>query len=62
MSAYRRTLKASGNPRGEEFVEYGSEPVPQYTAPEFDRNDRIDAIKRAIHDVEAGNVPVSHGE
>lgn len=57
MSAYRKTLKASGNPRGEEFIEYGNEAIPEYQAPEFDQATRIDNIKQAIHDIETGNLP-----
>ncbi len=59
MAAYRRTLKADGNPRGEEFIEYGNEPIPEYKAPEFNKAERIESIKKAIHDVETGNVPLS---
>lgn len=58
MSAYRQTLKASGNPRGEEFIEYGNEPIPEYKAPEFSKEKRMEDIKQAIHDVESGNIPV----
>jgi hypothetical protein len=46
-----------GNPRGERFIEYGNEPIPQYEAPKFDKSARAEAIKQAIHDVESGNVP-----
>lgn len=59
LSAYRRTLKADGNPRGEEFIEYGNEPIPEYKPPVFDEAARVEAIKHAIHDVETGNVPFS---
>ncbi len=58
MSAYRKTLLPSGNPRGERFIEYGNEPIPQYEAPKFDESARVEAIKQAIHDVEGGKVPV----
>lgn len=57
MSAYRKTLLPSGNPRGERFVEYGNEPVPTYEAPKFDEAKRVETIKQAIHDVETGNLP-----
>lgn len=57
MSAYRRTLLPSGNPKGERFIEYGNEPIPQYEAPQFDEAQRVETIKRAIHDVETGNLP-----
>jgi len=57
MSAYRQTLLPSGNPRGERFIEYGNEPIPQYEAPQFDEAQRVETIKRAIHDVETGNLP-----
>lgn len=59
MAAYRRTLKADGNPRGEEFIEYGNEKIPEYKAPEFSKAERVESIKKAIHDVETGNVPFS---
>lgn len=58
MSAYRKTLLPSGNPKGERFIEYGNEPIPQYEAPKFDESARVEAIKQAVHDVESGNVPV----
>lgn len=61
MSAYRRTLKASGNPKGEEFIEYGNESIPEYKAPEFSKEQRVETIKKAIHDVETGNVPAPVG-
>lgn len=57
LSAYRKTLLPSGNPRGERFIEYGNEPVPKYEAPRFDEGKRVEAIKQAIHDVETGNMP-----
>lgn len=57
MSAYRKTLLPSGNPRGELFVEYGNDPIPEYEAPQFDDSQRVETIKRAIHDVESGNLP-----
>ncbi len=57
MSAYRRTLLPSGSPKGERFIEYGNEPIPQYEAPQFDEAQRVETIKRAIHDVETGNLP-----
>lgn len=59
LSAYRQTLLPSGNPKGERFIEYGNEPIPQYEAPKFDESQRVETIKRAIHDVETGNVPVT---
>lgn len=57
LSAYRQTLLPSGNPKGERFIEYGNEPIPPYEAPQFDESQRVETIKRAIHDVETGNVP-----
>lgn len=57
MSAYRKTLLPSGNPKGEQFIEYGNEPIPTYEAPVFDEAKRVEAIKHAIHDVETGNIP-----
>lgn len=59
LSAYRQTLLPSGNPKGERFIEYGNEPITQYEAPQFDESQRVETIKRAIHDVETGNVPVT---
>jgi hypothetical protein len=58
MSAYRATLRPSGNPKGEEYIEYGNEPIPEYVPPAIDEAARVEAIKHAIHDVETGNVPV----
>lgn len=59
LSAYRKTLLPSGNPKGERFIEYDNEPIPTYQAPVFDEAKRVEAIKHAIHDVETGNVPAS---
>ena len=57
MSAYRKTLLPSGNPKGEQFIEYGNEKIPDYKPPEFSKEKRVEDIKRAIHDVETGNIP-----
>lgn len=57
MSAYRKTLLPSGNPKGERFIEYGNEAIPRYEAPQFDQAQRRETIKRAINDVETGNLP-----
>lgn len=57
MASYRASLLPSGNPKGERFIEYGNEPIPQYEAPKFDEAQRVETIKRAIHDVETGNLP-----
>jgi len=57
LSAYRKTLRPSGNPKGEEFIEYGNEAIPEYEPPKIDAGKRVEAIKQAIHDVETGNIP-----
>lgn len=57
LSAYRKTLLPSGNPKGERFIEYGNEAIPTYEATVFDEGKRRETIKQAIHDVETGNVP-----
>lgn len=57
MAAYRATLRPDGNPKGERYIEYGNEKIPEYEAPQFDKAQRVETIKQAIHDVENGNVP-----
>lgn len=50
-----RTYKASGNPKGEEFIALGNETMPnvEYVPDPAER--RAD-IKQAVHDVLSGNV------
>lgn len=49
------TYKASGNPRGEEFIPLGNETMKavEYTP---DPKQRVNDIKQALHDVQTGNV------
>lgn len=53
MSSYRRTLKADGNPQGENYIELGNESLKPVIH-KFDRKQRRDDIKAAIADVKAG--------
>ena len=55
LSGYRRTLKASGNPQGENYIELGNESL-KTNIRDFDRKTRRDNIKAAIADVKAGRV------
>lgn len=51
-----RTYKASGNPRGEEFIPLGNETMPtvEYTP---DRQELRSHVKQAMSDVLTGNLP-----
>lgn len=53
LASYRRSLRADGNPRGENFIELGNEELPTITR-DFDRKQRREDIKAAIADVKAG--------
>lgn len=57
LARYRQSLLPQNNPKGERFIEMGTEPIKPYKAPEFDRKERRDAIKAGIADVKAGRVP-----
>lgn len=56
LSGFRKTLLPSGNPQGERYYELGDQEI-KFQAPKFDRAKRREDIKRAIADVESGNVP-----
>lgn len=55
-TALASSYKASGNPRGEEFVEIGNEEIKN-ESPEADPIQRREHIKHAMHDVISGNLP-----
>ncbi len=56
LASYRRSLRADGNPRGENFIEIGNESLPTVTQ-KFDRKQRRDDIRAGIEDVRNGRVP-----
>lgn len=57
LASYRRTLRADGNPQGENYIELGNESLTPVEH-KFDPKQRRDDIKAAIADVKAGNIPV----
>lgn len=50
-----RTYRADGNPSGQEFIALGNETIKtvEYTP---DPKERVNDIKQALHDVQAGNI------
>lgn len=56
LASYRRTLRADGNPQGENYIELGNESLKPVER-KFDRKQRRDDIKAAIHDVKEGRLP-----
>ena len=50
------TYRASGNPRGEEFIPLGNETMPTVEAVP-DPTERRDHVKQAMRDVLSGNLP-----
>ena len=56
LASYRATLRADGNPQGENYIELGNERVKPVER-KFDRKQRVDDIKAAIADVREGRVP-----
>lgn len=56
LSALRRTYRADSNPQGEEYIEVGNEKLAD-AAPQFDKSQRVEDIKCAMHDVLTGNIP-----
>lgn len=57
LMSYRHSLTPEGNPKGERYLELGDQEMPKFEAPEFDRKERRDAIKKGIQDVKEGRVP-----
>lgn len=53
MASYRRTLRADGNPQGENYIELGNESLTPVEH-KFDRKERRDDIRAALADVKAG--------
>lgn len=56
LSSYRRTLRADGNPQGENYIELGNESLSPVIY-DFDKAERRDHIRAALQDVKNGNVP-----
>jgi len=56
LSSLRATYKPSGNPRGESYIEIGSEKRPEHKPKQFDRKQRRDDLHAAIADVKYGRV------
>jgi len=56
LSSYRRTLKADGNPQGENYIELGNDSLSPVTY-DFDSDQRRDDIRAALQDVKNGHVP-----
>lgn len=61
LASYRKTLRADGNPQGENYIELGTETI-KATPRTFDRAKRRDDIKAAVEDVKNGRVaPIPSG-
>lgn len=56
-AALARSHKASGNPHGQDFIELGTDPTPEFRPHVTDERKERDVIRKAIHDVENGWVP-----
>lgn len=56
LSSYRRTLRADGNPQGENYIELGNESLSPVTY-DFDKAARREDIRAALQDVKNGRVP-----
>lgn len=56
LASYRRTLRADGNPQGENYIELGNERLKPVER-KFDRAQRREDIKAGIADVKAGRMP-----
>ena len=56
LASYRRTLRADGNPQGENYIELGNERLKPVER-KFDRAQRREDIKAGIADVKAGRLP-----
>ena len=56
-AALARSHKASGNPHGQDFIELGNDPTPEFRPHVTDEKAERDVIRKAIHDVENGWVP-----
>lgn len=55
-SSFMKTMMPDGNPQGQRYYDLGSDSL-EHQEVKFDKEQRIETIKRAIHDVETGNVP-----
>ena len=56
-AALRRSYRADGNPQGRDYTEIGDAPVEANPVARPDRKAIRDAADKALHDVQAGNVP-----
>ncbi len=52
-----RSYRAENNPQGKNYECVGDSPLPEFKAPTVDRIGRAKDIKRAIEEVQSGNVP-----
>lgn len=55
LRGYRKTLKANGNPQGENYIELGNESL-KHAPKQFSKQERRDHIKTAAEIVKSGNV------
>jgi hypothetical protein len=56
LASYRRSLRADGNPQGENYTEIGNERLTPVEH-KFDRKQRRDDIRAGLEDVRNGRVP-----
>lgn len=57
LASYRHSCTPEGNPQRQTYHELGSDSLPPFKAPEFDRRKRRDDIRAGIQDVKEGRVP-----
>lgn len=53
-AALARSHRAAHNPHGQDFVELGNDPLPEFREHVTDRKKERETIKKAIHDYENG--------
>ena len=58
-SALRRSYTADGNPQGRDYQEIGGTEIEPAGRASVDKNALRDAVDKAMHDVETGQIPDS---
>jgi hypothetical protein len=56
-SALRRSYTADGNPQGRDYTELGDTPIEGAGRSPIDKRGIKDAVDKALHDVETGQIP-----
>lgn len=58
-SALRRSYTADGNPQGRDYQEIGGAEIEPAGRAKVDKKGIVDALDKAMHDVETGEIPDS---